>query len=309
MKLVSIIMATYNRDKFILDSINAIKNQTYSNYECIIIDDGSSDKTFLFNQRCIKNDTRFKLFRRTSIYQKGLSGCRNMGLDKCKGDYVVFFDDDDIPHPQNLEICVEELNNIQIDFCRYGREVFHGDFHYNFDNKLSYDRLLFGSELIEPILKNEFPLNSCAVMWRKKCFDSFRFNENLHYAEEWELYSKLIMSGKKGVGIGKTLFYGRKHEASNTAEFYAKNKLRLRSNALAIIETWKNLELYNLKTQGLFRHFVQLSLDYKEFNLFTNLCKESSWSDLSKITWKIFYLLLPFQLRLYKLKQLMLNRI
>ncbi|MDA9127598.1 glycosyltransferase family 2 protein [Flavobacteriaceae bacterium] len=307
MKLVSVIMATFNREKFILESINAIKNQTYQNYECIIIDDGSSGKTFELIKSYVQTDIRFKVLRRTSNYQKGLSGCRNMGLDICSGDFIVFFDDDDIPHSRNLEICLEELKNINIDFCRYGREVFHGDFHYNYDTKSSYDRLFFGSELIEPILKNEFPLNSCAVIWKKECFTSFRFNENLHYAEEWELYSKLIMSGKKGLSIDKTLFYGRKHEDSNTGEFYAKKKIRMRSNALAILETWKNLERYNLKNERLFRHFVQLSLDYKEFNLFSRLCEESSWSKLSKVNWKIFYFLLPCQLRLYKLKKLMLN--
>jgi glycosyltransferase involved in cell wall biosynthesis len=300
-------MATFNREKFIQESIEAIKNQKYKNYECIIIDDGSSYESFHYAKACIENDPRFNLVKRTSNYQKGLSGCRNMGLDICKGDFIVFFDDDDIPHPRNLEISVEELKNINIDFCRYGREVFHGDFHYNFDKRPSYDRLFFGSELIEPILRNEFPMNSCAVMWKKECFDSFRFNENLHYAEEWELYSKLIMSGKKGVSIDKTLFYGRKHKASNTGEFYAKNTLRLRSNAIAILETWKNLERYNLKTQGLFRHFVQLSLDYKEFNLFSSLCQASSWSEFKKVNWKIFYFFLPCQLRLYKLKKLILN--
>ena len=123
---VSIIMATYNRSQYIMESIKTIQNQTFKNYECLIIDDGSTDDTHEILHPLLETDTRFKYYRRTSKYSKGLPGSRNYGLDLAKGDYIIFFDDDDIAHPQNLEICVHELSTKDISFCRYIRKTFVG---------------------------------------------------------------------------------------------------------------------------------------------------------------------------------------
>ena len=94
-KKVSIIMATYNRAQFIMETLNSIKNQTYKNWECLIIDDGGSDNTEDVIAPLLKKDTRFKFLKRTDKYLKGLPGCRNYGLDVAQGDYIIFFDDDD----------------------------------------------------------------------------------------------------------------------------------------------------------------------------------------------------------------------
>ena len=86
---------------------------------------------------------------------------------------------------------------------------------------------------IDRILKNELLISSCSVLWKKECFKEHRFVEHLMYAEEWELYSRIILSGFKGISINKTLYYVRKHSNSNTGEFYKKDTLRLLSNANA----------------------------------------------------------------------------
>jgi GalNAc5-diNAcBac-PP-undecaprenol beta-1,3-glucosyltransferase len=130
---VTIIMATYNRAKFIEESLITIQNQTYNSWECLIIDDDGNDDTAAVIAPILENDKRFQYIKRTDQYQKGLPGCRNYGLDLAQGEYIIFFDDDDIAHPQNLEICVLELSNTDLSFCRYIRDVFRGDFVYDFD--------------------------------------------------------------------------------------------------------------------------------------------------------------------------------
>jgi glycosyltransferase involved in cell wall biosynthesis len=296
---VTIIMATYNRANFILETIRSIQEQTFTNWECFIIDDGGSDNTEKVVTPILKIDNRFKYFRRTANYKKGLPGSRNYGLDLAKGDYIIFFDDDDIAHPQNLEICVLELSKRNVSFCRYIRDVFTGDFEYAFDYSKEYTSFHIDLHDIERILKNELLFNSCAVMWKKECFEHQRFDENLMYAEEWELYSRIISGGAKGISINKSLFYGRKHIDSNTGEFFSHNPVRRQSNAQAIYLVVKNLKERKMLSSEIVRYFIQVSMQYKEFNLFERIMNTLDLPKMEELKWKLFYAHLPLRLYFY----------
>src|SRR5690606_22147214 len=96
---VTILLATYNRSHLIGETLYSIQNQTYKNWECIIVDDYSIDNTKEVIEEFIKQDNRFIYFLKTKQYSKGLSGSRNQGLDIAqsrKVQFVQFFDDDDI---------------------------------------------------------------------------------------------------------------------------------------------------------------------------------------------------------------------
>ncbi len=301
---ITIIMATYNRAHFIQETLSSIQNQTFSDWECIIIDDGGTDNTEEIIQEVLQYDNRFQFHKRTEKYQKGLPGCRNYGLDLAKGNYIVFFDDDDIVHPQNLELCAKELKNDQFYFCRYLREAFVENFNYNFDYSKEYSSFVIDSKDVESLLKNELPFNSCAVMWRKECFTENRFFEHLMYAEEWELYSRILLSsGTRGVSINKCLFYGRKHPNSNTGEFYNNNPIRKASKKDAVLLVISNLNEKGFLTNSLIRYFIQMSLNFKEFNLFKNILYRAKMSKLEEIKWIVFYKSLPLRLFLHKFKK------
>jgi glycosyltransferase involved in cell wall biosynthesis len=305
---VSIIMATYNRAQFIVETLLAIQNQTFLDWECLIIDDGGTDNTRAVIAPFLEKDSRFQFVKRPDSYIKGLPGCRNYGLDLAKGEYIIFFDDDDIPHPQNLELCVLELNDPTIFFCRYIREVFFEDFNYNFDFSKTYTSFYIDKKDIERMLNNELQFNSCAVMWKVACFEKNRFAEQLMYAEEWELYSRIVSSGFSGISINKSLFYGRKHPESNTGEFYRKNPIRRRSNAEAIVLVVQNLKEKKLLTYSLKRYFIAFSIDFEEYNLFQNILNVLELTTFEKIQWQIFYKLLPFRLKLHRIKKRLKNK-
>jgi glycosyltransferase involved in cell wall biosynthesis len=296
---VSIIMATYNRAHYILQSLQSIQSQTFHDWECLIIDDGGTDSTQDILETILKQDSRFKFYIRTSDYQKGLPGSRNYGLDLAKGDYIIFFDDDDIAHPQNLELCVFELSKSEVKFCRYLREVFFEDIDFEFSYSKEYSSFYIDTNDIEKILKNELPFNSCAVMWKKECFVNNRFIEHLMYAEEWELYSRLILSGINGVSINKCLFYGRKHPNSNTGEFYTDNPIRKKSKKDAILLVINNLKEKKLISNSLLHYFIQISLDYKEYKLFQKIIETVKLSIIENLKWQFFYINLPMRLFFY----------
>lgn len=298
--LVTIIMATYNRAHLIGETLVSIQNQTYTHWECLIIDDGSTDNTLEVLQDFIVNDTRFQYFKRPETHQKGLPGCRNFGLDNAKGEFIIFFDDDDIVHPLNLEIGVRELHQSNFSFLRYLRDVFFGTFSYDFDMSNTYDWFEINNSHISQILTNEIPLNSCAVLWKKECFENNQFVESLMYAEEWELYTRIISNGFKGKSIEKVLFFGRKHPKSNTGEFYKNDPIRRKSKAEAIVLVTKQLQEKLLLNRLIIRYFVQLSLNYKEFKLFSSLMDASRINLLEQLYWYFVYLTLPYRLKLLR---------
>lgn len=305
---VTIIMATYNRANFILETLLSVQKQTFLNWECLIIDDGATDNTLEIIAPILEQDSRFRFLKRTNDYLKGLPGCRNYGLDLAKGDYIIFFDDDDIAHPQNLELCVSELNYGNISFCRYIRNVFFNDFDYVFDYSKTYSSFYIDINDVEKMLKNELPFNSCAVMWKKECFENNRFAEKLMYAEEWELYSRIVSSGYKGISIEKCLFFGRKHLNSNTGEFYSHNPIRRASYAEAILLAVQNLKEKRLLSYSLKRYFIAIALDFEEYNLFKKILYILHLSTFENIKWHVFYGVLPYRLVHYQIRKAIKRR-
>jgi len=302
---VTIIVATFNREKFFLETLLSIQNQTFLDWECLIIDDGSTDKTVEIITPLLEKEPRFKYFLRSEKYKKGTSGCRNQGLDLAKGDYIIFFDDDDIPHPQNLELCVAELSKKDISFCRYIREVFFNDFDCTFDYSKSYTSFYIDVKDIEKMLKNEFQFNSCAVMWKANCFEKARFNEKISYCDEWELYSRILSTGIKGISIDKCLFYGRKHTDSITGEYNRNNSIRRASHAEAILLVVQNLKEKNLLTYSLKRYFIAFSIDFEEYDLFERILNVLKLPTFEKLKWQFFYKILPVSLWLHRKKKVL----
>ena len=294
--VVSIIMATYNRAHFIEETLQSIRNQEFKNFECLIIDDGGTDNTLEVITPILKEDNRFSFQKRPNKYQKGLPGCRNYGIDLSKGDYIIFFDDDDIVHPQNLELCVEELSKRDVSFCRYNRNVFTDKFDYDFDLSKKYESFYIHTKDIEALLKNELPFNSCAVMWKAECFQKNRFIETLMYAEEWELYSRILSTGIRGISIEKCLFYGRKHPNSNTGEYGRRDFIRLESKKNAILLIVENLKSKQLLSKSLIKYFIASSLKFSDFNLFSDIIKTLQLNFFQKTYWKFYYQTLPFRI-------------
>lgn len=299
---VSIIMATYNRAHFIVETLNSIQNQTFLNWECLIIDDGGTDNTIEVVTHILNKDSRFRFFKRPNNYKKGLPGCRNYGLDLAQGNYIIFFDDDDIVHHDNLKICFEVLNNQKIDFCHYQKLSFGEQNPVIEDCKIKEKESL-DKNRIEEVITQNIGLASCTVMWKSKCFDEIRFDENLLYAEEWECYSRIISENFEGLMIDLVLYYNRKHPESNTGEFYRNDTLRRASKAEAILLVLQNLKEKQLLSQFILRYFITLSSDFKEFNLFSKIIHLLEIKKSAKWKWHFFYLSVPLRMPFYKLKK------
>ena len=126
---VSIILPCYNVENYVEKSIISIKNQTYSNFEVIIVDDGSTDNTAIKIHSVIKDDHRFKYYFKPN---GGLSSARNYGINKAKGEYLCFVDSDDWIENDFVEILYNSITYGNNDFstCNIKRI---------YDNKITYN--------------------------------------------------------------------------------------------------------------------------------------------------------------------------
>jgi hypothetical protein len=112
--LVSIITPSFNSEKFIVEAIQSVQNQTYKNWEMIIVDDCSTDKTVSIVEEIAIKDRRIKIYKLEKNSGTGIA--RNTALTSAKGDYICFLDSDDLWKPQKLEKQIGFLKNNKVPF-------------------------------------------------------------------------------------------------------------------------------------------------------------------------------------------------
>ena len=114
--MLSIIIPNYNRASLIGETLDSIIAQTYIHWECLVVDDGSSDTSEAVVRTYCEKDKRIQFYRRPSLKQKGANACRNYGLELSKGKYINWFDSDDIMNKDKLKLQVEALENSSYPF-------------------------------------------------------------------------------------------------------------------------------------------------------------------------------------------------
>ena len=187
---ISIIVPVYNVEKYIRRCIESILNQTILNYELILIDDGSKDKSGEICDQYAKAHSRIKVIHQDN---KGLSGARNTGIDwvlfNSKSDWITFVDSDDWIHPQYLEIlynaCQEFNTNISI--CNYIRtrgEIHEIDIQAFSVKKMETEKFYCEKGVNATII--------CGKLYRKSCFKTIRFPEGKIHEDEFVTYRILF---------------------------------------------------------------------------------------------------------------------
>ena len=115
---ISILMPVYNAEKYLNETIDTIKNQSFSNWELIIVDDGSIDNSKEICTKLMNDDKRIKYIFQENL---GVSHTRNVALENAQGKYIVFVDSDDLIHEDYLKILINsiEKNNSDISVCNF----------------------------------------------------------------------------------------------------------------------------------------------------------------------------------------------
>ncbi|WP_051286497.1 glycosyltransferase family 2 protein [Salinimicrobium terrae] len=284
---VSIIMATYNRGHLIEETLTSLIRQSFEDWECLIIDDGSHDDTEQIVQNIIGTDERFQYLSRGRQYSKGLPGARNNGLDLARGEFIMFVDDDDILHPENLKVTVSLLKGSDAFFCRFDKKPFVEKWtESHLDEIGKFEEKLFIKSDLEKMVTGEIPFASCTVLWNQKCFQDTRFDEDLMYAEEWECYTRILSEGFEGISIDQILYYNRKHSRSNTTEFWENEEERVESYIMAALEIIDLLKEKNLFTSELKKFFLRQGFSLRSKKIIQTALLASNAGRMERIQYR-----------------------
>jgi len=220
--LISIIIPVYNRASIIGETIISIQKQTYKNWECIIVDDGSDDTTIEIVTAFAKADTRIKLFKRPENLIKGANACRNYGFKKSKGAYINWFDSDDIMFETHIEekvLAIEKDESIELCACE-NQNFYENNGTYTYDkiNTIKEENLLK-----EFILRKQFIQTGCGL-WKRTFLEThfteqLLFDEQLSQSQDYDFYARALYYKPKLKIINKVLFGFRRGNASISTEF------------------------------------------------------------------------------------------
>lgn len=193
---VSIIIPVYNRASIIEYTLDSVLNQTYANWECIVVDDGSTDNTLTTLHNYSKKDKRIYSFNRPNYKLKGPSSCRNFGLEKASGDYVVFLDSDDLLATYCLESRVRAFEKyFDCDFLVFKMERFVLKPNKHFDLDLKKMNL---ENCLESFLELKSIWQVTSPIYKKKFVDKSKyFNEELLNYEDLELAVRVLIDKPK----------------------------------------------------------------------------------------------------------------
>jgi glycosyltransferase involved in cell wall biosynthesis len=187
---ISIVIPVFNREKIISETLDSILYQSYRNWECLLIDDGSTDNVGEICNEYVKKDPRFKYFQRNRV-PKGAPTCRNIGLEYASGDYIIFLDSDDILHENCLKQRIEKFREFpNNDFLVFKSYLFEE----NITDAKFYWNLINDENLIYRFLKLDVLWQTSGPIYRKSYLNTIGgFSEDLLFWQDYELHLRCLL--------------------------------------------------------------------------------------------------------------------
>lgn len=204
--LVSIIVPIYNAEKYLDSCIQSVLRQTYTNWELILIDDGSTDKSGRIAEEYGFADERITVFHQKNL---GVSLARNQGIDEATGNYVVFLDADD----ELIEDCLAKTVNIAEET---NADVVAGRSCEN--QELFQDRIIWtGAEALENSLKDHsFTYSACAKLIRREFIGKTRFTPDIRINEDSYFVFQLLCKQNVFVLTNDVIYFYRANSESSS---------------------------------------------------------------------------------------------
>ena len=265
---VSIIIPTYNRAHLIGETLDSVLAQTYQNWECIIVDDGSSDHTDEIVGDYVKKDSRFKYYHRPDEHLPGGNGARNYGFKISQGEYVNWLDSDDLLDDTFIENHIRNLNadNADVSIC---------DLKLFSNNKDETKKWLSDEwkncnykSFCEGYVMFRFGLGIPCFMWKKKLLKGKKlFSETLKRSQEYEFFSRIfLLSEPKISKSSKALVLYRQHQGNKLNELKSGQEDKVISGLLAKKMVIGYVKKSNQLYSKLQEYFIADALTYLKYN-------------------------------------------
>ena len=252
MAIISVIIPAYNAEKTIIDTVNSVLKQTFLDWELIVINDGSTDKTL--ELLLAVNDARLKVY---SYPNGGLSIARNRGINLAKGEYISFLDADDLWTPDKLELQLAVLKNQPEAGLAYS-------WIYSMDEKgesfLPGHSVYFEGNVYAPLLLNNFIVNGSNCLVSRQALESVgEFDSSMDGTADWDYWLRLAASCQFVLVPKFQIFYRASSSAMSTnVEYMEKCILKTTEKAFQAAP----LEMQSLKIQSLANSYRYLAYKY-----------------------------------------------
>ncbi|SDI32887.1 glycosyltransferase [Proteiniclasticum ruminis] len=212
---VSIVVPVYNTEKYLKRCIDSIIDQTFDNYEVILINDGSTDSSLDILKEYADEYDNFFLISQINM---GQGAARNSGLSKAKGKYIYFMDSDDYILPDTIEFLYNACEKDELDLIIFDGDSFYDEdykngkkYGVNYTRKGSYNGKHVGKDLLEKMLENsEFIVSPCLYMVKKDLLDinQLRFPEGIIHEDELFTFN-VFMKSQNAMYIPRKFFMRR----------------------------------------------------------------------------------------------------
>ncbi len=249
--LISIIIPTYNRANIIGETLDSIIAQTYTNWECVVVDDGSNDTTPELMQKYMDSDSRFQYHQRPKNKPKGPNSCRNFGFEKSKGYIINFFDSDDVYLPNTFEKIIQKSND---DFDAIICKVSLKDFK---NNKILKENNIESTLIIEDFFIENINFYICGPFWNNNFLkkQKFLFDEEIGNGDDWDFNLRMLYKEPNLCIINESLIEIRVHENSFSKEKGKLNKKEIKSEFKVLdkhLDLVKNCSSVNMEVTEMF---------------------------------------------------------
>lgn len=214
--LISILVPCFNQGKYLNNTFQSIVKQNYSNWECVIVNDGSTDETEVIAKRWCKTNPKFSYYHKDNA---GISSARNLCLKKAKGDYLQWLDGDDFLAPNKLRISIDALE----DSTNVGKNLVISNFKlFNQEKKVfepPYCNLrlnLFNYRTVLYDWEDGFTIPIHCGFFNTSLLNKFSFPEEVTSKEDWLMWVYIFQQEPEVFFIDEPLAIYRRHAKSMT---------------------------------------------------------------------------------------------
>lgn len=279
---VSIIVPCYNQGKYMNETLQSVYVQTYINWECIIVNDGSTDDTEEIAKSWETKDKRFKYYYKNN---SGVSSTRNFGISKASGSYLQFLDSDDVLDERKLQLSIDEVcsssqSKVQIVISNF--KMISAD---SKEILPPFCELTEKSFTFENFLFNLFSIQLQCGFFDRRLFEEIKFPENLSAQEDWIVWLAILKTNPEYGFIDLPLAYYRINPSGRM------NTVGADDNQVKILDSLKEIltydEYHKFSVDLITRYFDSSKLFRNNLNAIKNSNTYLSGKLIKKVLKKI----------------------
>ena len=189
--LVSIIIPVFNRGHLIGQTLNSLRQQDYTHWECIIIDDGSQDDTQAVVNSYQKKDQRIQYHKRPDNRPKGANACRNYGFEISRGDYINWFDSDDLMLPHFISSRLKKIDGTETLDAVIGYAIY---FNEDGTEEIVKPETLNSENALYSFIAGSLFFSTPGPLWKRKFLEDKKlFNESYQKIQDIEFHFRMLM--------------------------------------------------------------------------------------------------------------------